>query len=54
MVVDRLSKYVHFMALSHPYTALDVARVILDTVSKLHGMPTSIVSDKDVVFISSF
>lgn len=54
VVVDRLSKYVHFMALSHPYTALDVARVILDTVSQLHGMPTSIVSDKDVVFISSF
>ena len=39
VVVDRFTKYAHFMALKHPYTALYVARVQYDQVIKLHGMP---------------
>jgi len=54
VVVDRLSKYVHFVTLSHPYSAEDVAQAYLDNIFKLHGLPNSIVSDKDAVFISSF
>ncbi|XP_070660499.1 uncharacterized protein [Malus domestica] len=42
MVVDRLSKYSHFMALAHPYSAATVAQVFIDHVFKFHVMPSSI------------
>jgi hypothetical protein len=57
-VVDRFSKAAHFIShfipLSHPYTATSVARVFFAEVVCLHGIPSSIVSDRDPVFTSSF
>ena len=54
VVVDRFTKFVHFGALSHPYTASKVATLYMQNVFKLHGMPTSIVSDRDPIFTSHF
>uniref|UniRef100_A0A8I7BBU6 Reverse transcriptase n=1 Tax=Hordeum vulgare subsp. vulgare TaxID=112509 RepID=A0A8I7BBU6_HORVV len=49
-VVDRFSKYAHFIALGHPYTAASVARAFFDGIVRLHGFPSSIVSDRDPMF----
>lgn len=54
VVVDRLSKYAHFLPFSHPYTATFMAQLFVENIFKLHGMPTSIVCDRDPVFMSKF
>lgn len=53
-VVDRFSKYAHFIPLGHPYIAESVARVFFAEIVRLHGVPSSIVSDRDPVFNSAF
>ena len=37
VIVDRFSKYSHFIPLSHPFTALTVAKSFLNNVYQLHG-----------------
>ena len=54
VVVDRLSKYAHFIPISHPYTASKIAQVFLANIFKLHGLPNSIVTDRDPTFTSTF
>lgn len=53
VVVDKFTKYGHFIPLSHPFTAVQVAQVYLDNVYKLHGLPQCIISDRDRVFTSA-
>lgn len=54
VVVDRLTKYAHFIPLSHPYITETVVGLFMENVYKLHGLPKSIVSDRDKVFTSKF
>ena len=54
VVVDRLTKYAHFVPLKHHFTVVIVAKAFNSHMVRLHGITTSIVSDRDKVFISSF
>lgn len=53
-VVDRFSKYCHFIPLAHPYSAESVAHAFFAEIVRLHGVPQSMVSDRDPVFTSAF
>jgi hypothetical protein len=53
-VIDRFSKYCHFIPLAHPYTTESVAQAFFTDIVRLHGVPQSMVSDRDPVFTSTF
>jgi len=54
VIVDRFLKGIHLGALPAAHTTHMVATLFIDIVVKIHGMPKSLVSDRDPLFISGF
>jgi len=54
VVVDIITKYSHFCALSHAFKESTVATAFMETIQKLHGNPNIIVSDRDPIFTGNF
>ena len=54
MIVDRLTKSTHFIPVRSNRTARSLAQLYLKEIVRLHGVPKSIVSDRDPLFTSKF
>lgn len=54
VVIDRFTKFDHFLPLSQPYIAASMDKLFMDNIFKLHGLPKSIVTNRDPIFMSSF
>ena len=54
VMVDRLTKVAHFIAMKSAYSINDVAQVLITDVVMLHGVSWNIVSDRDAKFTSMF
>ena len=54
VVVDKLTKVVHFIPVKSTHKTNDSANIFMKEIFKLHGLPKAIVSDRDVKFTSNF
>eukprot|EP00253_Pinus_taeda_P034317 PITA_34317 len=54
VVVDKLSKSANFIPVQSTYRATQVANIFMQNIFRLHGLPKTIISDRDVKFTSAF
>jgi len=54
VIVDKLTKCAHFLAINQKWSLDKLAELYVREVVRLHGVPTNIVSDRDLRFTSRF
>ena len=54
VIVDRLTKSAHFLAVRMTFTFDEFCRLYIQEIVRLHGVPVSIVSDRDPRFMAHF
>jgi hypothetical protein len=54
VVVYRLTKFAHFFPIATDFSATQVAELFFREVFRLHGLPKTIISDRDNRFMSTF
>ena len=54
VIIDRLTKSAHFIPVRIDYSMDRLAELYVDEIFRLHGVPLSIVSDRDPRFMSRF
>jgi len=54
VIIDRLTKSTHFMPVRMTYSAEDYAKLYIQEIVHLHGVPLSIISDRGAQFTAHF
>ncbi len=54
VVVDRFSKYAHFLPCNESQNATQMAMLLSDRIVRYHGIPKAIISDRDKLFTSKY
>jgi transposase InsO family protein len=54
VVVDTLTKSAHFILVRTPYQVMNIARVFVSNIVRLHSVPRKIISDQGSVFSGQF
>ena len=54
VIVGRLAKSAHFLAVQMTFTLEEFCRLYIREIVRLHGVPVSIISDRDPRFTTQF
>jgi len=54
VIIDRLTKAAHFLAIKATFTSEQLGNLYIKEIVRLHGVPLSIMSDRDTKFVSRF
>ena len=54
VVVDKLSKETHFIPVKSTYKALNIADIFMKEIFRLHGIPKTVITNRDAKFNSTF
>ena len=54
VIVDRLTKYAHFVPCNETITAEQLGHLVLDRLIRYHGIPTTFITDRDKLFTSNY
>jgi hypothetical protein len=54
VVVEKMSKATHFIPVKSTHKAVNIAEIFMREIFRLHGIPKTIISDRDTKFTSKF
>jgi hypothetical protein len=54
VIVDRLTKTAHFIAVHTTYSVQQYAKIYMYQIVRLHGIPKTIISDRGTQFVARF